>query len=314
MNSKFRIMLITVLLNSVPLLPFAQSVGINDNGSIPNSKAILDVKSTSKGMLIPRMTSAQIGAIVNPADGLQVYNTDNGKINVYVASEVMWKELSYGTGTITPPTNSQFVVCGNSFIDTRDGKTYPTVLIGTQCWMAKNLNIGVRIDGTVGQTNNGIIEKSCYNDFESNCDIYGGLYWWDEFMNYTSSSDSVPSGRQGICPSGWHIPSDVEWTILSGFLGGNQIAGKKMKETGTEHWIPPNKYADNSSGFTGLPGGLYSPYDCHYFAIGNYAEFWTCTDIFLTHAFARDLYLGNTQLEVTYPSKINFFSGRCIKD
>jgi uncharacterized protein (TIGR02145 family) len=75
----------------------------------------------------------------------------------------------------------------------------------------QNLNIGTMINNAVNQTNNSIIEKYCYGYNAANCAIYGGLYQWDEIMIYTASSNANPSGRQGICPTGWHIPSDAEW-------------------------------------------------------------------------------------------------------
>ncbi len=92
------------------------------------------------------------------------------------------------------------------------GQTYATVLIGTQCWMAENLNIGGMISGSVEQVNNGTIEKYCYNNFPSMCGYLGGLYKYNEAMNYNSSE------RQGICPDGWHIPSDEDWKYLEGNL------------------------------------------------------------------------------------------------
>jgi uncharacterized protein (TIGR02145 family) len=141
-------------------------------------------------------------------------------------------------------------VCGNPMTDNRDGQTYNTVMIGNQCWMAQNINVGTRINGTVNSTNNGIIEKYCYDNLESNCDVYGGLYQWNEAMQYSTSA-----GVQGICLTGWHLPTDVEWTILIDFLGSEVVAGGKMKEAGTVHWAPPNSGATNSSGFTALPGG-----------------------------------------------------------
>ena len=289
---------------------FAQ-VAINDDGSIPDNSAMLHIQSATKGLLIPSMTHNQIETILNPADGMHIYCTTDNKMYIYVSTDSYWKEVAYGEGTIVPTWNR---TCGQPFTDVRDGTRYKTVLIGNQCWMAQNLNIGVRINGIVDQTNNGIIEKFCYNDLESNCAAYGGLYWWNEFMNYTSSSNAVPSGRQGICPAGWHVPSDAEWTQLSTFLGGYVIAGTKMKETGSKHWIPPNSYADNSSGFTGLPGGAYSSYNAFYYSIGNYGEFWTCTEEIPPGAWARELSLGNTLLQTTGPSKDNGFSGRCLKD
>ena len=97
--------------------------------------------------------------------------------------------------------------------DARDGKQYKTVTIGGQTWMAENLNVGTRIDGTTDASHNATIEKYCYNDSESNCDTEGGLYSWDEMMAY-----STTDGAQGICPDGWHIPTDAEWYTLENYV------------------------------------------------------------------------------------------------
>ena len=102
--------------------------------------------------------------------------------------------------------------CGDTIFDSRDGQQYITVLIGSQCWMAENMNIGTRIDGANDQTNNSEIEKYCYDDLESNCDTWGGMYQWDETMQYTTTE-----GVQSICPTDWHLPSDEEWKQLEGY-------------------------------------------------------------------------------------------------
>jgi len=130
-------------------------------------------------------------------------------------------------------------------------KTYNTVQIGTQCWFRENLDIGTMLVSPANPTDNGIIEKYCFDNLTSYCDEYGGLYKWNEMMAY-----STTEGAQGICPTGWHIPTDAELISLSTYLGGNTVAGGKVKETGFVHW----KYsagggATNLSGFTGLPGG-----------------------------------------------------------
>jgi len=139
-----------------------------------------------------------------------------------------------GCGYSTPVTLTQTTStcwdCGNTITDSRDLKTYNTVEIGTQCWMAENLNIGTRVNGSVTQTP-GAIEKYCFDNSESNCNVYGGLYQWPEMMDYATTP-----GVQGICLSGWHIPTVDEWTILITYLGGNSTAGNEMKETGTTHW------------------------------------------------------------------------------
>ena len=90
--------------------------------------------------------------------------------------------------------------------------------------MAQNLNVGVLIGGRINQNNNGIIEKYCYADLDGNCSILGGLYQCNEMMQYTTTE-----GTQGICPGGWHLPTDAEWSGLISFLTGQSVAGGKMK-------------------------------------------------------------------------------------
>ncbi|MBE0654754.1 MAG: hypothetical protein IH594_13210, partial [Bacteroidales bacterium] len=100
--------------------------------------------------------------------------------------------------------------CGEPFTDLRDGREYNTVQIGSQCWMAENLNVGISIKYT-HTSDNDTIEKYCIAYNEANCDIYGGLYVWDEAMAY-----SEEEGTRGICPRDWHIPTDAEWMTLEG--------------------------------------------------------------------------------------------------
>jgi len=161
--------------------------------------------------------------------------------------------------------------CGQDITDERDGQIYPTVLIGEQCWMAQNLNVGTMVEGYIEQSDNGIPEKYCYDNLEANCDVYGGLYQWNEMMQYT-----VNPGSQGICPSGWHVPNQSEWLVLNNYLG-NQSGGK-LKETGTAHWISPNYGATNSSGFTALPGGIVNYGSFSY--LGNYVFFGTSSQYY----------------------------------
>jgi uncharacterized protein (TIGR02145 family) len=142
-------------------------------------------------------------------------------------------------------------LCGQPVTDTRDGQSYETVLIGNQCWMAENLNYGVMLDSCSDQSNNGIIEKYCYNNNPANCLIYGGLYRWQE-------------QQMQLCPNGWHIPTKEEFNTLWNYLGSN--AGGAMKEQGTVHWNSPNAGATNLSGFNALPAGSASfnyLFPCH---------------------------------------------------
>ncbi len=188
------------------------------------------------------------------------------------------------------------------------GKVYNTVQIGTQCWFKENLNIGNRINVNQNQTNNGVIEKHCYGDNEANCNTYGGLYQWDELMQYVTTQ-----GAKGLCPDGWHIPTDAEWSTLTTYLGGESVAGGKLKEAGTVHWLSPNKGATNSSGFTALPGGCWYRMG-NFFELTYYAFFWSSTEYALTHAWNRSLNCNSEDVGRHGYDKTTGFSVRCLKD
>lgn len=187
---------------------------------------------------IGSFTSAITGLIELTTYFVRAYATNGGGTSY--GNEVTFSTLAW--------------ICGDPLFDERDGQSYATVQIGNQCWMAENLNIGIMIQSSMNMSNNGVIEKYCYDNSQTNCNVYGGLYQWNEMMEY-----SITPGIQGICPTDWHIPTDAEWTTLTNYLGGESAAGGKMKETGFEHWAPPNLGATNSSGFTGLPGGCRNP-------------------------------------------------------
>jgi uncharacterized protein (TIGR02145 family) len=133
-----------------------------------------------------------------------------------------------------------------------EGTEYKTIVIGSKTWMAENLKTGTYQDGTAiqkglsqsdwTQTTSGAVCN--YEDNATNTTLYGSLY-----------NEYVKTDSRKVCPVGWHIPSGSEWLELASHLGGIGIAGGKMKETGTTHWIVSNAGADNASGFTGLPGG-----------------------------------------------------------
>ncbi len=280
-------------------------VGINSDNSLPDGSAMLDVKSTEKGMLMPRMAQAEIEAIADPANGLTVYNTDNCKFYAFRDCSSNWVEIADGTGILFPGG----WVCGNAIVDSRDGKHYTTVQIGTQCWMAENLNIGTMINGDGFPTDNNDIEKYCYDNNANICNTYGGLYTWDEMMEYGTSE-----GAQGICPTGWHLPADVEWSILESLQGGGNIAGGKMKETGTTHWTSPNTGATNSSGFTALPGGYRDNFFVsNYFQLTFNSIFWTSTKIG-PNAWVWNMYHNSELLDKSNVDKLFGFSVRCVLD
>jgi uncharacterized protein (TIGR02145 family) len=233
-----------------------------------------------------------------------VFNSDTRTLNIYTGTS--WVPMI--------PANLNWS-CGMPYTDIRDNRIYNTVLIGTQCWFRQSLNFGTRIDGASNQTNNGIIEKYCYNDDESYCDQYGGLYQWDELMNYTSSSNTNPSGRQGICPAGWHLPSDSEWGFLASYLGGAAVAGGLMKEGGLVHWQSPNTGATNYSGFTGLPAGIMAGGGV-FTSIQTHASFWSTYEsgAVPANSYVRLLIYNSTVATSGTITKTTGRSGRCLKD
>ena len=196
---------------------------------------------------------------------------------------------------------------------TYGGKVYNTVQIGTQCWLKENLDIGTRIDVSQDQSNNSTIEKYCCENNEANCNVYGGLYQWNEMIQYITLEEA-----KGICPDEWHIPSDAEWTILNTYLGGESVAGGKMKSTGTLEagtglWHSPNESATNSSGFTALPGS-YRNLGGGSAQPGDFGFFWSSSQYDATNAWRRRLYYTSGELGNSNSGKENGFSVRCLKD
>ncbi|OQX78941.1 MAG: hypothetical protein B6D61_04400 [Bacteroidetes bacterium 4484_249] len=402
-------------------------ISINTDGSDADPTSMLDIKSSDKGLLIPRMTTAEIEAIYLPADGLQVYNTDNGKLYIFVLGDFEWKEVSYTPGNIQPnatytigtggscdntvvhgvyyvsvvlksynyvtievnvSTLGQYTLttdtingysfyasgvfttagvqtvdlagsgipvaeqtdiftvtannnggtcsfsvttqvsatflCGMDFLDPRDGQWYSTVEIGSQCWMAENMNIGVMIDKETGgytnhQTDNGIIEKYCYDNIPDSCDVYGGFYQWNEMMQYVTIE-----GSQGICPTGWHIASDLEWCTLENEVDSGTVScsttgfrgtdvGGNLKEDGINHWNTPNTGATNSSGFSALGAGSATGYLFDF--IGEHCSWWTSTEYNETRAYYRYLVNWSAQIgQGYYGTKTGGHNVRCLKN
>ncbi|NQU35722.1 MAG: T9SS type A sorting domain-containing protein [Bacteroidetes bacterium] len=182
-----------------------------------------------------------------------------------------------------------------------DGNIYNTIVIGNQTWLQQDLKVLHYPDGSV------ITEVWSYNDDDSLANIYGRLYTWDASMNYSTEEKS-----QGICPDGWHIPSDGEWTDLGNFLGGNNLAGGKLKESGTDHWMLPNSGATNESGFTALPAGEYD--DTHYQFLGMYNVIWSSTQANSVYAKYRYLNFEDEALHTYTYFKDFRYSVRCIKN
>jgi uncharacterized protein (TIGR02145 family) len=191
-----------------------------------------------------------------------------------------------------------------------EGNNYHFVTIGNQVWMAENLkttkyndatDIPLVTDSTAWK--NLITPGYCwYNNELSYKDIYGALYNW-------YSINTVK-----LCPMGWHVPSYDEWVTLINLLGGENVAGGKLKEIGTTHWSSPNTGATNESGFNAVPSGDRIGEDGSFYNIGEYAIFWTSDPSSDTQAINRVLVFDKVNLRIGFDNKFAGFSVRCVKD
>jgi uncharacterized protein (TIGR02145 family) len=191
-----------------------------------------------------------------------------------------------------------------------DGNIYHTVIIGKQVWLLENLNVTHYRNGdaipNVQDTaiwHNQTTGAYCnYNNDISNGTTYGHLY------NWFAVSDS-----RNIAPLGCHVPTDADWTTLTTFLGGELIAGGKLKENGTSHWQTPNTLATNEVGFTALPGG-YLMVPAKFCEIGNFGDWWSASEATSGNAWARGMYYRGASVTNGSVNKIYGFSVRCMLD
>lgn len=206
--------------------------------------------------------------------------------------------------------------------DSRDNNTYNTVQIGNQCWMSENL----KYLPSVTYPTNGSRTLPYYYVYDyqgtvvsdakstSKYATYGVLYNWTAAMANSSSSSNNPSGVQGVCPSGWHLPSDLEWTQLINYFVGFS-PGNMLKESGTTHWQSPNNLlgATNASGFTALPGGTRNV-DGTFGYVGQIGNFWSTTQSSSSFAYRKGMTYNTIDVNSSNQDKELGFSVRCIKD
>ena len=261
---------------------------VSTNPTISNSK-------TTDGTGVGSFTSSLSGLAANTTYFLRAYATNS-------AGTSYGNETSFKTSI--------------TVIDI-DGNVYNTVIIGNQVWMVENLKTTKYRDGTSIQNvaDNSTWAKLYYegafcwynNDATSNKNTYGALYNW-----------GAVASNHNIAPMGWHVPTEAEWTTLITFLGGEIIAGGKLKEVGVIHWSGSNPNATNSSGFTALPGGyrfapLYS-----FGEIGNVGNWWSSTrsDVGLDYAWYHSISSNYLSITTKSSAPINTFgcSIRCLKD
>jgi uncharacterized protein (TIGR02145 family) len=236
-------------LTSIPVLHVSDT--ILDFGFDKSELTLIVSNPTLKKLkFIFEPTSKEISMI--PSSGELINATDTIRV-IFDRSEIAEKSIEESVTLYTLYAGGSKEIKLKIWLNIlRDnyGNYYKTVKIGRQIWMAENLNSGTMINPPNPQTNNGIIEKYCYM---STCSIFGGYYQWDEAMQYAPSDTNLVGITQGVCPTGWHLPTQKEWEELKSFLGND--SGLKIMEKGTVHWKSPNSDATNETGFTAVGGG-----------------------------------------------------------
>jgi uncharacterized protein (TIGR02145 family) len=196
-----------------------------------------------------------------------------------------------------------------------DGNVYNTVKIGTQIWMAENLKTTKYSDGTTIPI---VTANTLWSSLSTPYYCWYGLNEASYKASYGALYNWYTVNKGNLCPTGWHVPSDTEWTTLITYLGGPSVAGGKLKETETNHWQSPNAEATNKSGFSALPGGgffrILHP-DSYFFGyIGRNGYWWSCTEY-----LSGDAYYWSIGYDISIVNRAaifesDFFSVRCVRD
>ncbi len=234
-------------------------------------------------------------------------------------------KIAFSSGVVVDTTNgaislaaSSSWACGSMLIDTRDGKNYSTVLIGSQCWMQQNLNIGTMISSTSSTSNQGTncssaiaIQKYCYNNDLAQCGTGGGLYQWNQTM-----CGSVTAGAQGICPTGWHVPTHDEFTLLERTTCTSGTCATDFPyDMSTTGWRGTNEgttMKNMSLSFRGILAGSRNA-DGSFYDGGSYTIFWSSVGSGGS-AWRRLLYSGNATVSRLTLAVAYGFSVRCLKN
>ena len=269
---------------------------------------------TNNGSGLGLFSSSISGLILNTTYYVRAYATNN-------VGTGYGNEISFITKADS--TNVMGIPCpGTPTVKDIDGNTYNTVQIGSQCWTKENLKVTKYLNGSVipldtsggingvgtGQTWSSRTSgaRTVFGHSTSNLATYGYLY------NWYSVADP-----KGLCPSGWHVPSDAEWTTLTSYLGGGSLAGGKLKAINNVIWESPNEGATNESGFSGLPGG-YRNFDGKFLQIKYNSFFWSATEYENSGAWVRNLDYDNSTMfrngSVGNSNKVSGSSVRCLRD
>jgi uncharacterized protein (TIGR02145 family) len=266
----------------------------------PTTDSLLTADGTGKGEYSSFLNGLKQGTLYH----LRAYAI-NSKGTVY------GKEVTFTTKV--PGLNFNSSLTYGTLTDI-EGISYKTISIGSQLWMAENLRTSRFNDGTSipklatdAEWSNVITPAYCW--FNNNDTLYGKIY--GAYYNWFA----VSTGK--LCPDGWHVPTDDDWQQMINYLGGNNSAGSKIKEVGTNNWVLPNTSATNASGFTALPTGMRGSVDGTFAGQGSYGGWWTATESNpspMGAAWTRWIHADTTVVVRSEVFKKDGFGIRCVKD
>ncbi len=296
---------------------YAGSNGGSYSGQTVNSMGVTGLTATLAAGTFATGAGSVVYTITGTpsTSGTAIFALSLGGQNCTLARTVLPAAGGSGTPATcgTPNVHNPDLTYGT--ITDQEGNVYKTIVIGTQEWMAENLNTSIYRNGDAIPTNldNAAWQSTTsgawayYNNDASYACPYGKLYNW-----YTCVD------ARHLCPTGWHVPTDAEWTVLTDYLGVESVAGGKLKTTGTIEaasglWYSPNAEATNSSGFSGAPGGSRDFLGV-YSLIGSHGGWWSSLEADTNFAWGRDLNYGNGSASRDDYIKRDGFSVRCLRD
>jgi uncharacterized protein (TIGR02145 family) len=304
--------------------PLAFSSGTIDLTRKPSEGTPYDIatSSTLKYVTVTLGSAAKLSAITAKSIYLMVLpGTQSQDLLIALKIDGVWKEMSKAQPPGGFARGKKYIVelntesgwSTNLLTDSRDDKTYSYKTIGSRVWMTENLaylpsvvGLGTGSDTTpyyyvYGYDGTDVAAAKATENYQT----YGVLYNWTAAFN--------------ACPAGWHLPNDTEWAQLTTYLGGENVAGGKMKEAGTTHWNSPNTAANNDSGFSGLPGGilscinLYDEISYNFVLLGWNAFWWSSTEYSSDSAWAWFLEHDTGAINKYSFNKGSGYSVRCVK-
>ena len=271
----------------------------------PKWTRLVDSLNNLQGQL---SLTSKVTGVLPVTNGGTGQTTANAALNALLPSQS--QSTTIGAILKSNGTNSYWDnFLASDIVQDQSGNVYNTIAIGTQVWFKENLRTkkyrsGALIPVKTNTDTSTIVGQMYYynNDSLTNYSVYGALYNWKA----TQNSDS-------LCPTGWHVPTDAEWTTLTTYLGGESVAGGKMKSVGTAYWNSPNTSATNESGFSALPGGARN-YVGSFSSINSVAIFWSATENLNYNAWSYELNYNNDNVKRGLDFKSFGASVRCLKN